>query len=115
MKDYLKSGKPGTGELLFLPLGGAGEIGMNLNLYGHNGAWLMVDLGVSFGEDSIPGIEVNARCVQPLPYPVGDACVPHGQHLSVMPDNIPSLIVDHFNGACRCKLVEQPLGVRSLS
>jgi ribonuclease J len=57
MKDYLKSGNPGTGELLFLPLGGAGEIGMNLNLYGHDGAWLMVDLGVSFGENYIPGIE----------------------------------------------------------
>ncbi|MBO43951.1 MAG: MBL fold hydrolase [Rhodospirillaceae bacterium] len=57
MKDYLTSGSPGTSELLFLPLGGAGEIGMNLNLYGHDGAWLMVDLGVSFGEDYIPGID----------------------------------------------------------
>ncbi len=45
-------------ELLFLPLGGAGEIGMNLNLYGYDGKWLMVDLGVTFGDDSVPGIEV---------------------------------------------------------
>ena len=45
-------------ELLFLPLGGAGEIGMNLNLYGCRGKWLMVDLGVSFGDDSMPGIDV---------------------------------------------------------
>src|SRR5262249_22228444 len=45
-------------ELLFLPLGGAGEIGMNLNLYGYGGKWLMVDLGVTFGDDSGPGIEV---------------------------------------------------------
>ena len=36
---------PTTDELLFLALGGAGEIGMNLNLYGHAGKWLMVDLG----------------------------------------------------------------------
>jgi len=57
MRDYLASGSPGTEELLFLPLGGAGEIGMNLNLYGHDGAWLMVDLGVSFGEDDVPGID----------------------------------------------------------
>ncbi len=35
-------------DLYFLPLGGAGEIGMNLNLYHYNGKWLMVDLGVSF-------------------------------------------------------------------
>jgi ribonuclease J len=45
-------------ELLFLPLGGAGEIGMNLNLYGHRGKWLMVDLGITFGDDSLPGIDV---------------------------------------------------------
>ena len=49
---------PGSDELLFLPLGGAGEIGMNLNLYGHAGKWLMVDLGETFGDESTPGIEV---------------------------------------------------------
>src|SRR5690606_34224710 len=48
----------GPNELLFLPLGGAGEIGMNLNLFGHDGKWLMVDLGVTFGDDLAPGIEV---------------------------------------------------------
>ena len=51
-------GRPGPDELLFLPLGGAGEIGMNLNLYGHAGKWLMVDLGVTFGDEATPGIEV---------------------------------------------------------
>lgn len=45
-------------ELLFVPLGGCGEIGMNLNLYGLGGKWLMVDLGVTFGDDSMPGIDV---------------------------------------------------------
>jgi ribonuclease J len=49
---------PRADELLFLPLGGAGEIGMNLSLYGHDGQWLMIDLGVTFGDDSTPGIEV---------------------------------------------------------
>ena len=49
---------PGKDELLFLALGGAGEIGMNLNLYGHAGKWLMVDLGIAFGDDTMPGIEV---------------------------------------------------------
>jgi ribonuclease J len=49
---------PGADELLFLPLGGAGEIGMNLSLYGHDGQWLMIDLGVTFGDDATPGIEV---------------------------------------------------------
>ena len=39
---------PGADDLWFLPLGGCGEIGMNLNLFGHNGAWLMVDCGITF-------------------------------------------------------------------
>lgn len=43
-------------KLYFLPLGGSGEIGMNLNLYYFHGKWLMVDLGVTF--DQTPGIEV---------------------------------------------------------
>jgi len=38
-------------DLWFLPLGGCGEIGMNLNLYGHAGKWLMVDCGITFEKD----------------------------------------------------------------
>ena len=49
---------PSSDELLFLALGGAGEIGMNLNLYGHAGKWLMVDLGIAFGDDSMPGVDI---------------------------------------------------------
>jgi len=45
-------------ELIFLPLGGAGEIGMNMNLYGFGGKWLMVDLGITFAEDNQPGIDI---------------------------------------------------------
>ena len=45
-------------ELLFLALGGSGEIGMNVNLYGCQGKWVMVDLGMTFGDPSYPGIEL---------------------------------------------------------
>ena len=49
-------------ELLFVPLGGAGEIGMNLNLYGFGrpGAhrWMMVDLGITFSDGQVPGVDV---------------------------------------------------------
>lgn len=45
-------------ELLFLALGGSGEIGMNVNLYGCDGKWLMVDLGMTFGGNEYPGIEL---------------------------------------------------------
>jgi ribonuclease J len=45
-------------ELLFLALGGSGEIGMNANLYGCQGKWLMVDCGMTFGEADYPGIDL---------------------------------------------------------
>ncbi|MBS1214077.1 MAG: metallo-beta-lactamase family protein [Proteobacteria bacterium] len=50
----MQSLAPDRGELLFLPLGGTGEIGMNLTLYGHDGAWIVVDLGITFGGDDFP-------------------------------------------------------------
>ena len=49
---------PSDDELLFVALGGAGEIGMNLNLYGTAGKWLMVDLGIGFADSSMAGVEV---------------------------------------------------------
>lgn len=45
-------------ELLFCALGGSGEIGMNVNLYGCDGKWLMVDLGMTFGASEYPGTEL---------------------------------------------------------
>lgn len=49
-------------ELVFLPLGGCGEIGANLNAYGygpeHDRRWILIDVGVTFGDDSTPGIDL---------------------------------------------------------
>jgi|TARA_B100001059_G_scaffold212863_1_gene228248 ribonuclease J len=49
-------------ELLFCPLGGSGEIGMNMNLFAYgkedNQKWIIVDMGVTFADDSIPGIDL---------------------------------------------------------
>jgi ribonuclease J len=45
-------------ELLFCALGGSGEIGMNVNLYGTQGQWLMVDLGLTFADPDYPGIDL---------------------------------------------------------
>lgn len=45
-------------ELLFLALGGSGEIGMNADLYGCRGKWVMVDLGVTFADPHYPGIDL---------------------------------------------------------
>ena len=47
----------------FLPLGGTGEIGMNLNLYGYsqenNEEWIMIDCGVTFSQAGLPGIDLQ--------------------------------------------------------
>ena len=45
-------------ELLFLALGGSDEIGMNVNLYGCDGKWVMVDLGLTFAGADYPGVEL---------------------------------------------------------
>ena len=45
-------------ELLFLALGGSGEIGMNVNLYGCQGKWVMVDLGLTFADPNYPGVDL---------------------------------------------------------
>ena len=49
--------KPGK-ERRFLALGGSGEIGMNVNLYGCEGKWVMVDLGLTFADPNYPGVEL---------------------------------------------------------
>lgn len=48
---------PGN-ELLFLALGGSGEIGMNVNLYGTQGKWVMVDCGITFSGGEYPGVDI---------------------------------------------------------
>lgn len=45
-------------DLLFVPLGGSNEIGMNLNLYHYQGKWLIIDMGIGFANDYLPGVDV---------------------------------------------------------
>ena len=45
-------------ELIFVPLGGSGQIGMNLNLYHYNGKWIIIDLGLGFADSELPGIDI---------------------------------------------------------
>ena len=53
-------------DLYFLPLGGSDEIGMNVNLYGYAGRWLMVDLGITFADDSMPGLDIILPDISPI-------------------------------------------------
>jgi len=67
-------------ELIFLPLGGSGEIGMNMNLYGIAGQWLLVDLGVTFANGEQPGIEL---------------ITPDPTYIEERRDNLAGLILTH--------------------
>jgi len=57
----MTTARPGD-ELVFLPLGGSNEIGMNFNCYGYGPAharkWIIVDVGVTFGDQTTPGVEI---------------------------------------------------------
>ena len=60
-------------ELLFLALGGSGEIGMNVNLYGCNGKWIMVDLGISFSDPHLVHEYASVSVHHSLPHPNKEA------------------------------------------
>ena len=59
MDDYMTTAGPDpAGDLAFIPLGGTGEIGMNLNVYRCDGKLLAIDCGIGFGGPENPEIEV---------------------------------------------------------
>ena len=58
MKNPLQPPPNRPDELALLALGGIGEIGMNLTLYGYGGRWLMIDCGITFADDTVPGVDV---------------------------------------------------------
>ena len=49
-------------NLIFCPLGGSGEIGMNMNLFAYGKSdslkWIIVDIGVTFADETIPGVDL---------------------------------------------------------
>ena len=109
-------------ELLFLPLGGAGEIGMNMSLYGYDGSWLMVDCGITFGDERTPGIDVMVPDIR-FVEEIGDALLgmvlthAHEDHLGGVPylwDKIrcPVYATPFASGLLRRKLSEVGLEAR---
>lgn len=77
-------------ELWFLPLGGTGEIGMNLNLYGHDGQWLMVDCGVTFPK---PGPAGADGVIPPRSEP--DVQMPDPSFIADQRDRLSGLVITH--------------------
>lgn len=57
---------PGRQDFWFIPLGGTGEIGMNLNLYGHDGQWIIVDCGITFEDKPGECGTMHSRIEMPL-------------------------------------------------
>jgi ribonuclease J len=76
----LSAAHPHRDGLVILPLGGCGEIGMNLTLYGCAGKWLMVDCGMTFADDSLPGI---------------DLVVPDPTFIETQADDLVGLVITH--------------------
>ncbi|MEA1071386.1 ribonuclease J [Sphingomonas sp. LY160] len=77
-------------ELLFCALGGSGEIGMNVNLYGCRGKWMMVDLGISFADHDYPGVELILPDLEFIEKRMGDLVgivLTHGHedHIGALP------------------------------
>lgn len=72
--------KKHASDLLFVPLGGSGEIGMNLNMYHLDGKWIIVDYGAGFAEEYLPGI---------------DMIVPDIEFLREQSDNILGMFITH--------------------
>jgi ribonuclease J len=112
---------PGN-ELLFLALGGSGEIGMNVNLYGCQGKWLMVDCGITFGDASYPGIDVILPDLQFIEERLDDLLgivLTHGHedHIGALPYlaadlGVPLYATPFTAGLIRGKLEEEGIDER---
>jgi ribonuclease J len=61
-------------DFLFLPLGGSNEIGMNFNLYHKDGKWLVIDCGIGFADENIPGIDITTPKIDFLVKHKPDIC-----------------------------------------
>ncbi|WP_207477925.1 ribonuclease J [Arenibaculum pallidiluteum] len=71
---------PAQGEVLVVPLGGLGRIGMNWTLYGHAGRWILVDAGIAFADETLEGV---------------DAIIPDPAFLAPIMDRLDGLVVTH--------------------
>lgn len=108
---------PRNNELLFCALGGSGEIGMNVTLYGHAGKWLMVDCGVTFADGAYPGIDVilpDLRFIEERLDDLVGVVITHGHedHIGALPYlaedlGVPLYATKFTAGLIRGKLEEE--------
>lgn len=115
----MQQGINGSAELVFLPLGGAGEIGMNFNCYGYGApeerAWIVVDCGVLFGrETSTPGVDLimpDTRFLEEVRSDVLGIVLTHGHedHIGAVAHLWPKLRCPVFATPFTVKLVQHKL------
>ena len=113
---------PKNNELLFCALGGSGEIGMNVVLYGTAGKWLMVDCGVTFADAGYPGIDLILPDLQFIEERVDDLVgivITHGHedHIGALPYlaedlGVPLYATAFTAGLVRGKLDEEGIADR---
>ncbi|NNM75429.1 ribonuclease J [Sphingomonas sp. ID1715] len=104
-------------ELLFLALGGSGEIGMNVNLYGCEGKWVMVDCGITFADPAYPGIDLilpDLSFIEERPGDLLGIVLTHGHedHIGALPYlaadlGVPLYATPFTAGLIRGKLEEE--------
>ena len=105
-------GTPTRHDFWYLPLGGTGEIGMNLNLYGHDSQWLMVDCGIGFDDQNgrerfvpdITFIQSQASLLQAIVITHG-----HEDHIGALSELWPMLKVPIFATAFATELIANKL------
>jgi len=109
-------------ELIFLALGGSGEIGMNVNLYGTQGKWVMVDCGITFADPFYPGVDVILPDLQFIEERADDLLgivLTHGHedHIGALPYlagdlGVPLFATPFTAGLIRGKLEEEGIADR---
>ena len=109
-------------ELLFCALGGSGEIGMNVNLYGCRGQWVMVDMGVTFADHQYPGIDLvlpDLRFIEERGDQLAGIVLTHGHedHIGALPYlaeelGVPLYATKFTAGLIRGKLEEERIADR---
>jgi len=102
-------------ELVFVPIGGVGEIGMNLALYGlgsgQGGEWLCVDMGVSFADAEVPGVDIilpDIRFLEDERRNIAGIVLTHGHedHIGAVFDLWPKLRVPIYATPFTAALIE---------
>lgn len=107
-------------HLHFIPLGGSGEIGMNMNLYHYGGKWLIADMGAMFGDDMTPlGVEVtmpDPKFIEKLADKIVGCVITHGHedHIGAIPWLWPKLRCPVFATPLTASMIHRKLEDASL-